>query len=50
MTGIPYLRIVRYVIPYLFALLVAWLAIALLPSLSMYLVGLQRASLGLAPY
>jgi len=49
-TGIPYLRIVRYVIPYLFALLVAWLAIALLPSLSMYLVGLQRASLGLVPY
>lgn len=49
-TGIPYLRIVPHVLPYLFALLTAWLLIALLPELSMYLVGLQRESLGLTPY
>lgn len=49
-TGIPYLRIVPYIIPYLIALLTAWFLIALLPGLSMYLVGLQRATLGLAPY
>ncbi|TLF52148.1 TRAP transporter large permease [Halomonas urmiana] len=39
-TGIPYLRLVRYVIPYFIALIVAWLAIALLPPLSMFLVNL----------
>lgn len=49
-TGIPYLRIVPYVIPYLIALLTSWLLIALLPELSMYLVGLQRDALGLTPY
>lgn len=37
-TGIPYLKLVRYVIPYFIALIVAWLAIALLPPLSMFLV------------
>ncbi|MEQ6887759.1 TRAP transporter large permease [Halomonas sp. CS7] len=39
-TGIPYLRLVRYVIPYFIALIVAWLAIALIPPLSMFLVNL----------
>lgn len=39
-TGIPYLRLVRYVIPYFIALITAWFAIALLPPLSMFLVNL----------
>lgn len=33
-TGIPYFRIVRSVIPYLLALLIAWFVIALIPELS----------------
>lgn len=37
-TGIPYLKLVRFVIPYFIALIAAWLAIALLPPLSMFLV------------
>lgn len=39
-TGIPYLRLVRYVIPYFIALITVWIAIALWPSLSMFLVNL----------
>lgn len=39
-TGIPYLRLVRFVIPYFIALITAWLAIALFPPLSMFLVNL----------
>jgi len=39
-TGIPYLRLVRYVIPYFIALMAAWFAIALWPPLSMFLVNL----------
>ncbi|SDM99117.1 TRAP transporter large permease [Vreelandella arcis] len=39
-TGIPYLRLVRYVIPYFIALITAWIAIALWPPLSMFLVNL----------
>lgn len=39
-TGIPYLRLVRFVIPYFIALITAWFAIALLPPLSMFLVNL----------
>lgn len=39
-TGIPYLRLVRYVIPYFIALITAWIVIALWPPLSMFLVNL----------
>ncbi|MCB1755663.1 MAG: TRAP transporter large permease [Gammaproteobacteria bacterium] len=38
MTGIPYFSIVRYVLPYLFALLVAWMIIAFWPPLSTFLL------------
>jgi TRAP-type C4-dicarboxylate transport system permease large subunit len=37
-TGIPYFRLLRYTMPYLGALLVAWLLIALLPELSTILL------------
>lgn len=37
-TGIPYFTIVKYVLPYLFALMVAWMIIAFWPPLSTYLV------------
>ena len=33
-TGIPYFRLVKYTLPYLLALLVCWLVIALVPDLS----------------
>lgn len=38
MTGIPYFTIVRHVLPYLFALMIAWLIIAFLPPLSTFLL------------
>lgn len=38
MTGIPYFTIVRFVLPYLFALTVAWMIIAFWPPLSTFLV------------
>ena len=37
-TGIPYLRLLRYTMPYLFALMAAWLVIALWPPLSTVLL------------
>ena len=37
-TGIPYLRLLRYTMPYLFALIAAWLIIALWPPLSTMLL------------
>lgn len=37
-TGIPYFTIVRFVLPYLFALSVAWVIIAFSPPLSTYLL------------
>ena len=37
-TGIPYFRILRYVTPYLLALMVAWFIIALIPELSTLLL------------
>jgi C4-dicarboxylate transporter DctM subunit len=37
-TGIPYLRLLRYTMPYLLALMVAWLIIALWPNLSTVLL------------
>lgn len=39
-TGIPYLRLVKYIIPYFIALMACWIAISLWPSLSLALVGL----------
>ncbi len=37
-TGIPYLRLLRYTLPYLLALMLAWLIIALVPQLSTMLL------------
>lgn len=37
-TGIPYFRLLKYTLPYLFALLVVWLIIALVPELSTILL------------
>jgi C4-dicarboxylate transporter DctM subunit len=37
-TGIPYFQILKHVLPYLFALMAAWLLIAFRSSLSTYLV------------
>ena len=37
-SGVPYLQISRYVVPYLYALLLTWTLIALVPILSTYLV------------
>ncbi len=37
-TGLPYFRIVREVIPYLIALLAVWGAVALLPELSTFMI------------
>ncbi len=37
-TGIPYFRLLRYTVPYLLALLIAWLVIALVPDLSTMLL------------
>ncbi|MCY4495745.1 MAG: TRAP transporter large permease subunit, partial [Rhodospirillaceae bacterium] len=44
-TGIPYFRLLKFVMPYLLALLIAWMFIALIPELSTYLVelGVQGA-------
>ena len=33
-TGVPYFRLLRHVLPYLLSLLVVWLLVALLPELS----------------
>jgi TRAP-type C4-dicarboxylate transport system permease large subunit len=37
-TGIPYFRLLRYTMPYLGALLIAWMLIALLQELSTILL------------
>ncbi len=37
-TGIPYFRLLKYTMPYLFALLVVWMIIALVPELSTILL------------
>ncbi len=39
-TGIPYFRLLKYTLPYLLALLLAWLLIALAPWLSLGLLSL----------
>ena len=38
-TGLPYLSLVRYVVPYFVALMAVWVVVALLPWLSLWLVG-----------
>ena len=43
-TGLPYFKIVRRVIPYLFSLLIVWVVVALIPEISTFLV--QYAGLG----
>ena len=40
-TGIPYFRILKYTVPYLVALMLCWVVVALLPDLSTYLVSFQ---------
>ena len=37
-TGVPYFRLLRYTVPYLVALLLVWLLVALLPPLSTILL------------
>ncbi len=39
-TGVPYIRLVRFVMPYFFALILCWFAISLWAPLSMFLVNL----------
>jgi TRAP-type C4-dicarboxylate transport system permease large subunit len=41
-TGVPYFRLLRYIVPYLIALIGTWFAVAFIPELSMFLVGLMR--------
>ena len=38
-TGIPYFRILKYTVPYLLALMICWMFIALIPDLSTGLLG-----------
>ncbi len=40
-TGIPYFRILKFTVPYLIALMVCWLVVAMIPDLSTYLVSFQ---------
>ena len=44
-TGIPYFSLLKYTLPYLFALLAAWIVIALVPELSTALLGLAGAGI-----
>lgn len=37
-TGVPYFRLLRYTVPYLFALLSVWIIVALVPGLSTFLI------------
>jgi len=37
-TGVPYFRLLRYTVPYLFALLSVWIIVALVPALSTILI------------
>jgi TRAP-type C4-dicarboxylate transport system permease large subunit len=38
-TGVPYMRLLRYTVPYLVALIGVWVAVALAPPLSLILLG-----------
>jgi len=42
-TGIPYFQIVRHILPFLVALILAWLVIALVPQLSLGLLAHEGA-------
>jgi TRAP-type C4-dicarboxylate transport system permease large subunit len=44
-TGIPYFQIVRHILPFLFALLLAWFIIALVPQLSLVLLQHEGAGI-----
>jgi TRAP-type C4-dicarboxylate transport system permease large subunit len=37
-TGVPYFRILRYIVPYLFALISVWILVALIPDLALLLL------------
>lgn len=37
-TGVPYFRLLRYTVPYLFALLTVWIIVSLVPALSTVLI------------
>ena len=37
-TGIPYFRLLAYTVPYLVSLLIVWVAVALIPDLSLFLL------------
>ncbi|MBL4750018.1 MAG: TRAP transporter large permease [Amylibacter sp.] len=37
-TGVPYFRILRYIVPYLFALISVWILVALVPDLALMLL------------
>ena len=39
MTGIPYLKLLAYSMPYLISLLIVWVIVALMPQLSLFLLG-----------
>jgi C4-dicarboxylate transporter DctM subunit len=41
-TGIPYLKLLAYTVPYLLSLLVVWIIVAMVPDFSTYLVELMR--------
>ncbi len=41
-TGIPYLKLLAYTMPYLLSLLVVWVIVAMVPDFSTYLVELMR--------
>lgn len=41
-TGVPYFKLLRYTVPYLFALISVWILVSLTPSLSLYLVELAK--------
>jgi C4-dicarboxylate transporter DctM subunit len=38
MTGIPYLQIVKAVLPYLNALMATWVLVALIPEISLFML------------
>lgn len=40
MTGIPYLKIVKSVLPYLYALMATWVIVAFFPSISLWLLSM----------
>ncbi|WP_299043301.1 TRAP transporter large permease [uncultured Tateyamaria sp.] len=41
-TGVPYFKLLRYTVPYLFALITVWILVSLVPGLALYLVELAK--------